>query len=65
MTAAYTLSQYVCFFFVYSILGWCVEVAFAAVNTCLLYTSQPGIPPSDLLFGHERADAAGDLPARF
>lgn len=33
MTAAYTLSQYVCFFFVYSILGWCVEVAFAAVNT--------------------------------
>lgn len=33
MTAACTLSQYVCFFFVYSILGWCVEVAFAAVNT--------------------------------
>lgn len=29
----YTLPQYIGFFFVYSTLGWCVEVAFAAVNT--------------------------------
>ena len=29
----YTLPQYLCFFFLYSILGWCTEVAFAAVNT--------------------------------
>lgn len=29
----YTLPQYVGFFFVYAIVGWCVEVAFAAVNT--------------------------------
>lgn len=29
----YTLPQYVAFFFVYSVMGWCAEVAFAAVNT--------------------------------
>lgn len=29
----YTLPQYIAFFFAYAILGWCVEVAFAAVNT--------------------------------
>lgn len=29
----YTLPQYVAFFFVYSVLGWCAEVAFAAVKT--------------------------------
>lgn len=33
MNALYTLPQYVCFFFIYAVLGWCVEVAFAAVNT--------------------------------
>lgn len=33
MISGYTLPQYLGFFFVYSILGWCVEVAFAAVNT--------------------------------
>lgn len=29
----YTLPQYVLFFFLYAILGWCTEVAFAAVQT--------------------------------
>ena len=33
MNAVYTVPQFVCFFFIYAILGWCVEVAFAAVNT--------------------------------
>ena len=33
MNALYTLPQYVCVFFIYAVLGWGVEVAFAAVNT--------------------------------
>ena len=28
------------YFAVYAVLGWCLEVCFCTINTCLLYTSR-------------------------